>query len=109
MPAKPRSSLSYLRRFPLDCLKIGRSFSLRCCSDAGDAAIVEAIIGLAHTLYMEVLAEGVETSEQLDFMITRRCDLIQGYLFSRPLLAEQFTARLAMGNRLALPVPTLAC
>ncbi len=79
------SSLAYLKRFPLDVLKIDQTFVNDLVNDPGDAAIVEASISLAHKLGLEVIAEGVETAEQLEFMRTHDCDLVQGYYLSRPL------------------------
>ena len=79
------SSLAYLKRFPLDVLKIDQTFVNDLVNDPGDAAIVEASISLAHKLGLEVIAEGVETAEQFEFMRTHDCDLVQGYYLSRPL------------------------
>ncbi|HSK42038.1 MAG TPA: EAL domain-containing protein [Arenibaculum sp.] len=79
------SSLSYLRRFPIEAVKIDRSFIQTMAQDPGSAAIVHAIINMAHALNMTVVAEGVETQEQLIFLRAYRCDRIQGYLLSRPL------------------------
>lgn len=79
------SSLAYLKRFPLDVLKIDQTFVNDLVHDPGDAAIVEASISLAHKLGLEVIAEGVETAEQLEFMRTHDCDSVQGYYLSRPL------------------------
>ena len=79
------SSLSYLKRFPLDRLKIDRSFISDLASDRDDGAIVSAIIAMAHNLRVQVVAEGVETVTQLEFLRLRRCDLIQGFLISPPL------------------------
>ena len=79
------SSLSHLKRLPIDVLKIDRSFVCESTSAPDDAAIVMAIIGLAHSLKMKVIAEGVETEEQLAFLRLLRCDEIQGDLCSRPL------------------------
>ena len=78
------SSLGYLRRFPVDALKIDRSFVSGIGSDAGDAAIAEAVVGLAHTLGLEVVAEGIETSEQMARLQSMGCEQGQGYRFGRP-------------------------
>ena len=83
------SSLSYLKRFPLDVLKIDRSFIKDITTDPDDAAITIATIEMAHTLKLQVIAEGVETQSQLDFLISNACDLYQGYLFSRPVPPEE--------------------
>jgi diguanylate cyclase (GGDEF)-like protein/PAS domain S-box-containing protein len=84
------SSLSYLKKFPIDYLKIDRSFVRDIMEDDNDVNIVKAIITLAHNLCLEVIAEGVETIEQLDFLKKHHCDKIQGYLFSKPISAAQF-------------------
>ncbi|HQU15587.1 MAG: hypothetical protein B7Z66_00885 [Chromatiales bacterium 21-64-14] len=88
------SSLSYLNRFPLQTLKIDRSFVQEVCTHAGHAAIARAIIGLAHSLELEVIAEGVETRQQIGFLCANGCDGIQGYYFSRPVPAPDLAAML---------------
>jgi diguanylate cyclase (GGDEF)-like protein/PAS domain S-box-containing protein len=83
------SSLAYLKRFPIDAVKIDRSFVSDLTVDADDAAIASTVITMAHSLKLSVIAEGVETEEQLAFLSRRRCDEMQGYLFSRPVPAEE--------------------
>jgi len=85
------SSMSYLRRFPIDKLKIDRSFIKELTTRAEDASIVQAIISLAHGLQLKVVAEGVETTEQLEFLKSLGCDQYQGYHFSKPLPAAAFS------------------
>jgi diguanylate cyclase (GGDEF)-like protein len=84
------SSMSYLRRFPIDKLKIDRVFIDEIASRPEDASIVRAIVSLAHSLRLKVVAEGVETPAQLEFLKTAGCDEYQGYHFSRPLPAANF-------------------
>ena len=83
-------SLNYLKRFPLDTLKVDRAFVSDITRDADDAAIVRAIVGLGHNLSLKIVAEGVETLEQLQFLRTTGCDLVQGYLMSRAVEAQAF-------------------
>lgn len=84
------SSLSYLKRFPVDIIKIDRSFVQDTPDDADDAAIVTGIIALAHSLRLEVVAEGVETEAQLRFLREQNCDILQGYYLSKPMPADKF-------------------
>ncbi len=84
------SSLSYLRKFPIDTLKIDKSFVHDMTFNADDASLVEAITAMARSLKLRVIAEGVETREQLDHLRALGCDLIQGYYFSKPLQPDEF-------------------
>lgn len=84
------SSLSYLKHFPIDRIKIDRIFVRGVLTNRDDAGIVDAIIAMAHSLNLKVLAEGVETKEQLNYLKMRNCDEAQGYYFSKPLKAEVF-------------------
>jgi EAL domain-containing protein (putative c-di-GMP-specific phosphodiesterase class I) len=84
------SSLSYLKRFPIDTLKIDRSFVRDVIVDIDDAVITEGIIALARSLKLQVVAEGVENHDQLNFLQNLNCDEVQGYHFSRPLASADF-------------------
>jgi len=83
------SSLNYLRRFPIDCLKIDQSFVREVSTDTGSAGICRAIIELGHQLGMQVTAEGVETAAQVGYLKRNNCDLFQGFYFSKPVSADQ--------------------
>lgn len=94
------SSLNYLKKFPLTRLKIDRSFIQDIVEDPDDAEIVKAIVAMAHSLKLEVVAEGVENEEQLMYLRSIECDHVQGYLFSKPLPSNEFDAiDTAIGRR----------
>ena len=93
------SSLNYLHRFPIDKLKIDQSFVTDMLDDPNDLAITRAIIGLGHTLGLKVVAEGVEHVDEARMLAAAGCDELQGYLFSRPLAAEDFVAWKATNDR----------
>ena len=95
------SSLSYLKRFPIDVLKIDQSFTFEVTSDDGAASITRAIVAMARSLHMTTVAEGVETSAQLEFLAEIGCDVMQGYHISHPLPVDQITALLADRPRVA--------
>jgi diguanylate cyclase (GGDEF)-like protein len=92
------SSLAYLKRFPIDKLKIDIAFVREVTTNPDDAAIALAIISMAHSMHMEVIAEGVESPEQLAYLGQHHCDEIQGFHFSRPLPADE-VARMVLANR----------
>lgn len=92
------SSLSYLRKLPLDQLKIDKSFVCDVLTNTNDAAIVGTILSLANNLGLNVVAEGVETQEQLDFLVRHGCQFFQGHLFSPALPEDQLRDTVAMGN-----------
>ncbi|MBC7453077.1 MAG: EAL domain-containing protein, partial [Massilia sp.] len=98
------SSLAYLKRFPIDKLKIDIAFVREVTSNPDDAAIVLAIINMAHSLKLEVIAEGVERDAQLAYLRRHGCDEMQGYYFSRPLPEDEFEMMLAEGKSLTAPV-----
>ena len=83
------TTFHYLKHFPLDTLKIDKSFTQGIASDTKDAAITQALLVMAHRLHLNVVAEGVETEAQMSFLGNHRCDEVQGYLFSRPLPADE--------------------
>jgi diguanylate cyclase (GGDEF)-like protein len=83
------SSLGYLKHFPIDCIKLDKSFVHDAATDVQSGAITSAIIALGHSLGLSVVAEGVETVEQLEYLADRSCDVVQGYLFGRPMAAAR--------------------
>jgi diguanylate cyclase (GGDEF)-like protein/PAS domain S-box-containing protein len=97
------SSLSYLRKFSIDSLKIDQSFIRQINSRAADTTIVSAIISMGRSLNLRVIAEGVETSEELAFLRGQHCHEAQGYYFSRPVIPQQFTALLKSGITETVP------
>jgi EAL domain-containing protein (putative c-di-GMP-specific phosphodiesterase class I) len=113
------SSLDYLRHHPVDQLKIAQQFIARIIDSPGDAAIAKAAIGMAHEMGIAVVAEGVETREQLDLLRGWGCNVIQGYCFAPPLAVEEMTSLLrcdrpfaatadADGPELSVSAPALA-
>jgi EAL domain-containing protein (putative c-di-GMP-specific phosphodiesterase class I) len=99
------SSLSYLSRFPVDVLKIDRSFVEKLAFDAQSAELVQTIVQLGRSLDLETVAEGIETIEQLDELRRIGCQFGQGYLFSTPVPAREITARLRAGIRVFTEAP----
>jgi EAL domain-containing protein (putative c-di-GMP-specific phosphodiesterase class I) len=97
------SSLSYLKRLPLDILKVDQSFIRNLTVDAGDAAITRTVVAMAHSFGMQVVAEGVETIEQRDWLRELGCEVAQGYLYAKPLPADEATVFL----RTHLPLPSM--
>lgn len=91
------SSLNYLRRLPIDCVKIDKSFINDMTLDENDGAIVTSIINMSHNLKLKVIAEGVETEEQFNYLRTHHCDEIQGYYISKPIPATEFEKELIHG------------
>ena len=102
------SSLAYLKRFPVDALKVDRTFTRDMTDNADDAAIVTAIIALAHSLRLKVVAEGVESREQWDFLAQLNCDVIQGFYLAEPLPADEFAVRILAAVNAATKATTKA-
>ncbi|MEE4241920.1 MAG: EAL domain-containing protein, partial [Desulfopila sp.] len=102
------SSLNYLSRFPVDHLKIDQGFIHDVGTSDSRTAVVSSIIDIAHNLQLTAIAEGVETPEQLAFLIANGCDAMQGYLFSKPLPAGDFAQLLQQGSSVFDMVPGLS-
>ncbi len=98
------SSLSYLQQFPFDVLKIDRCFICNITENPSNAAITKAIIAMAKNLNLKLIAEGVETEDELSFICQHQCDGMQGFLFSRPVPVQEFHKLLMTGKRLPLPI-----
>ena len=96
------SSLSYLRKFPIDALKIDQSFVREITTAPGEMTIVTAVISMGRSLNLRVVAEGVETQQELEFLQAHQCDEAQGYYFSRPVVAQQFARLLKTGSAEAI-------
>jgi EAL domain-containing protein (putative c-di-GMP-specific phosphodiesterase class I) len=99
------SSLSYIKRFPIGMLKIDQSFVRGLPDSVNDAGIATAVIAMAHNMQLEVIAEGVETLAQLEFLRQAKCPKVQGYLFSRPVTAGDVEILLRAGQ-IDLPATT---
>jgi EAL domain-containing protein (putative c-di-GMP-specific phosphodiesterase class I) len=102
------SSLSYLRSYPFDVLKIDREFVSDITDDPADRELVNAAIAMAHGLGLKVVAEGVETEDQLKHLASQGCEYGQGYLFSKPLSADELTLMLEASDVIALDGATTA-
>jgi EAL domain-containing protein (putative c-di-GMP-specific phosphodiesterase class I) len=96
------SSLAYLKKFPITTLKIDRAFVIGVPADPNDSAIAQAIVTLGKQLRQEIVAEGVETTEQMRFLRGLGCDQLQGFLFSPPVEVTVFERMVRTGARLAL-------
>lgn len=101
------SSLSYLQKLPFDTLKIDQCFVRQLDNNPKNAALTRAIIDMARSLSLKVIAEGVETLQELAFLCQNRCDAMQGYLFSRPVSADEFQQLIASGKCLQIPSPDI--
>jgi EAL domain-containing protein (putative c-di-GMP-specific phosphodiesterase class I) len=99
------SSLNYLQKFPFDVLKIDQSFVRNLHTNKINVAITESLIYMAHLLNLKVIAEGIETQEELNILQGFQCDEIQGYLFSRPLNLEDFQTLVRSGSQLKISQP----
>jgi EAL domain-containing protein (putative c-di-GMP-specific phosphodiesterase class I) len=101
------SSLAYLKKFPISTLKIDRAFVIGLPFEENDCAIARAIVTMAQQLRQEIVAEGVETVEQMSFLRDLGCDQLQGYLFSPAVAAAEFARMMSEGERLSVsrPVP----
>ena len=97
------SSMTYLRHLPIDSIKIDQSFIAGATEEGFDSTVVESLLAIGRTLQLDVVAEGVETQLQLDYVRDRGCDRAQGYLLARPMPAEQFTAKLLAGDWSTMP------
>ena len=100
------SSLSYLRKFPIDALKIDQSFVRQITTAADDTTIVTAVISMGRSLKLRVVAEGVETLEELEFLQAHQCDEAQGYYFSRPVAPVRFAELLKTGISQSEDIPS---
>ena len=96
------SSLAYLKKFPITTLKIDRSFVIGITDEANDGAIARAIVTMGQQLRQEIVAEGVETREQMKFLRDLGCDQLQGYLFSKPVTEEEYKRMVQEDVRLCL-------
>jgi EAL domain-containing protein (putative c-di-GMP-specific phosphodiesterase class I) len=99
------SSLNYLKGFQLDTLKIDRTFTAELMTSEVNASIVKATIGLANSLRLRTIAEGVETRAQADYLVKQGCDLLQGFLFARPMAPDAFLSFASASHTYLLPKP----
>ncbi len=97
------SSLTYLKKFPIHTLKIDRSFVMGLPESESDHAIVSAIINMGHAMKLQIVAEGVETTEQRDVLLALGCDQCQGFLYARGMPASEFEQYLRLAGRVDLP------